>query len=55
MKDVFTRLSPKVAADELKGGEGIDSVVAVCADGRRVYALDIGIGMFVIEPFRTSR
>ncbi len=52
--DVSNPKSPAITY-ELKGGEGIDSVVAVCADGRRVYALDIGIGLFVIEPFRTSR
>ena len=54
--DVSNPKSP-VIAYEFKGEmtTGIDSVVAVCADGRRVYALGTGIGLFVIEPFKASR
>jgi hypothetical protein len=50
--DVSNPKSP-VIAYEFKGEmmTGIDSVVAVCADGRRVYALGTGIGLFVFEPF----
>lgn len=53
--DVSDPKSPTVAYKFEGDVTSIGAVVAVCAEGHRVYALDASIGLFVIEPFKASR